>query len=386
MIRATLSLLVATVTLGTVARAQTRVAVRTAVHVESYSFGSGSSTYPRASQLSIPLGVTIDLGRFGNVALSGGYANTLLSSDVDSVPDQRVAGATDTQLRLSINLVPDRLVALVEGALPTGVSEIASTELDAAGVISRDLIGFTTNSFGTGGGLGGGLVGAVPAGKMALGFGATYTQPFTYEPIQPQTGTFRLRVGGELRMRAGLEGPLGRRSYLRAAGVFAVRQNDQVNDSTVNGVGNRVTGYLTFNQGIGQSTSLTLYGFDVYRGTPSIEGSALGLSALPKGNLFSLGGRLAVGAGRAAMVTPSVEYRLSHAAPPDPADPNDPATAGSGSLQKLGSSVRAGVSLAYEISNSAALVLNGSGLFGSTVVQNGDFSGFRVSLNFSLTP
>ena len=386
MIRSTLFLLAATAALGTVAQAQTRVMVRTAVHVESYSFGSGSSTFSRASQLSIPLGVTVDFGRFGNLALSGGYANTLLSSDVDSVPDQRVAGAVDTQLRLSINLVPGRLVALVEGALPTGVNKIASTELAAAGVISRDLIGFTTNSFGTGGGFGGGLVGAVPAGKMALGFGATYTQPFAYEPFQPQSGTFRLQVGGELRMRAGLEGPIGRRSYLRAAGVFAVRQNDQVNDSTVNGVGNRLTGYLTFNQGIGQSASLTLYGFDVYRGTPSIEGSALGLAALPRSNLFSLGGRLAIGAGRVTTVTPSVEYRLSHAAAPDPVDPDDPTTAGSGSLEKLGSSVRAGVSLTYEVSSSAALVLNGSGLFGSTVLQNGDFSGFRVALNFSLTP
>lgn len=372
--------LVAPVALG----AQARIRANTAAFFESYKFGTGL-VFSQVSELTIPLGVSVQLGALGNIALSSGYARVdLKTADPAQLSDQQISGLTDTEVRLSVNVLPGKLVALVTGAVPTGVKTVQLEELSILGAISSDVIGFAASNLGNGGSLGGGFAGALPVGRFAIGVGATVKQPLGYTPVLGEPD--QLTPGNEIRFRAGVEGPLARRTYLRAAGILARTAKDRVaapdaggtlTESTKHGVGNRFIGYLSVNQGIGPA-SITLYGFDVFRGDPQIEQTAVGAAVLPRGNLIALGGRLDISVGRATSVSPRGEYRLSTAAP-------DTATT---ALRRLGQSARVGLDLRHQVSRAMALVLQGDGMRGH-VIQAGarvNVEGFRAALHLELTP
>lgn len=357
-------------------RAQSPVSFRTSVVFESYSFDAGLS-FDHLSELTIPVTARIDFGRTGNLVISSGFASVDLSSaDPTQLVDQQVSGALDTQARLSFNVVPDRFVFLVTGAAPTGVQTVEFDELSVLGAISSDLIGFAISELGTGGNVGAGFAGAIPVGRMAVGFGATFQQPFRYEPVAGSGD--ELRSGNEFRLRGGLEGAIGSRTYIRFAGIFARRGKDEINDVTQNGVGHRLVGYLSVNQGLGRSASLTVYGFDVFRSDPQIEATAVGAAVLPRGNLVAAGARLAFTVAPGTQITPRVEYRGSAAAP----DTTDT------SLQKLGDSFRFGVELRRRLNPGLALVLQGGGLTGDVRQSGTDvgFTGYRAGLHLEVTP
>jgi hypothetical protein len=209
---------------------------------------------------------------------------------------------------------------------------------------------------------------------MALGVGATFQQPLKYDPVQGQGD--RLRPGGEIRLRGGIEGAVGPRTYLRVAGIFARRQKDEINEATLNGVGNRYVGYVSLNQAVGRS-SVTVYGFDVFRSDPQIEPTATGAALLPRGNLLAAGAQFALGVAPSTRVTPRVEFRTSRSAPD--ATVTD--------LQRLGSSFRFGIDLRHRVNRNVALVVQGGGLIGD-VVQAGttvDFRGYRAGLHLEVT-
>jgi hypothetical protein len=214
----------------------------------------------------------------------------------------------------------------------------------------------------------------VPAGKFAIGFGATYKMPLAYTPVASTSPT-SLQPGAELRIRGGIEGGLGPRTYLRFAGIFARSTQDKVGGTLKNGVGNRLIGYLSLNHGLGRA-SITAYGFDVLRGSPQIEPTALGAAVLPKGNLVAGGLRVDVTAAPRTTVSPRFEYRLSTAA--------DTA----GALRRLGSSARFGVDVRQTLSRSLAAVLQAGGAVGSVAKADGfvSFNGLRAAIQFELTP
>ncbi|MBI2538104.1 MAG: hypothetical protein HYW06_14315 [Gemmatimonadetes bacterium] len=365
-------------TLASPALAQGRWQGRTAVFYESYDFGAGL-VFDRVSEMIVPLGLTYGLGRLGNIALSSGYARVDLRSTDTTLGDQQVSGLLDTEARLSVNLVPGKLIMLVTGAVPTGITTVQQKELAILGALSSDVIGFAASSLGSGGNLGGGFAGALPLGRWAAGLGATFKRPMGYAPVLGEDA--QLKPGAELRLRAGLEGPLARRTYVRAAAILARTSKDRIAfagvDSTRNGVGNRLITYLSVNQGI-RSVSLTVYGFDVYRGDPQIEATAIGAAKLPRGHLLALGGRLDIPLGARSAVSPNAEWRASDTAP------NDTVTA----LERLGASLRYGVDVRHRLTRSAALVVQGAGVSGH-IVQAGNrvnLSGYRVALHLELTP
>ena len=352
---------------------QQQMEVRTSALFESYSFDAGLP-FEKISEFTIPVTITYQLGKLGNVALSSGYASvSLTSSDPTRLANQTVSGALDTEARLTLNVVPGRLVALMTGAFPTGTKTVESEELSILGVISSDVIGFSTSSLGTGGNLGGGFAGAVPFGRMAVGFGATFSKPLEYRPVLGQVDD--LRPGSDFRLRTGIEGPIARRTYVRVTGIYARRAKDQINGSSQNGVGNRFIGYASVNHGLG-SSALTLYAFDVYRGDPQIEQTAAGAAILPKGNLIGLGAQLSIPLGFRTSVVPQLEFRNSAAAP-------DTVTT---SLQRLGRSLRVGVDFRRPVTERLALVLHADGLTGSVRLSGSDvgITGLRASARMEL--
>ncbi len=358
----------------TAVAAQGNLDVRVSTLFESYSFDTGLP-FRKVTEFTVPVSITYQLGRFGNIALSSGYATVdLTSSDPTQLADQTVSGVLDTEARLSVNVVPGRLVALFTGSLPTGVKTVAFEELSILGVITSDLIGFSTSNFGTGGSVGGGFAGAVPVGRMAVGFGATYDHPLEYQPILGQPND--LLPGAELRLRAGIEGPIGRRTYIRLTGILARRQKDRVDGVTQNGVGNRFVGYVAVNHGLG-SSQITLYAFDVFRGDPRIEQTAAGAAFLPRGNLIGVGGEVTIPVGVTSSLVPRFEFRHSSVAPDEM----------NTTLQKLGQSLRVGADFRARAMQNVAVVAHVDGLTGSARQIDNDvgFTGFRVALHIELT-
>jgi hypothetical protein len=133
--------------------------------------------------------------------------------------------------------------------------------------------------------------------------------------------------------------------------------------------------YLSLNHGLGRA-SVTAYGFDVLRGSPQIEQTALGAAVLPKGNLIAGGLRIDITAAPRTVLSPRFEYRLSSAA--------DTA----GTLRRLGSSARFGVDVRQSLSRSLAAVLQAGGAAGSVARADGyvSFNGLRAAIQFELTP
>ncbi len=358
----------------TAVAAQENLDVRVSTLFEGYNFGAGLP-FKKISQFTVPVSITYQLGRFGNIALSSGYATVdLTSSDPTQLADQTVSGVLDTEARLSVNVVPGRLVALFTGSVPTGVKTVAFEELSILGAIASDVIGFSTSNFGTGGSVGGGFAGAVPVGRMAVGFGATYDHPLEYQPILGQPND--LRPGAEVRLRAGIEGPIGRRTYIRLTGILARRQKDRVDGVTQNGVGNRFVGYVAVNHGLG-SSQITLYAFDVFRGDPRIEQTAAGAAFLPRGNLIGVGGEVTIPVGVTSSLVPRFEFRHSSVAPDEM----------NTTLQKLGQSLRVGADFRARAMQNVAVVAHVDGLTGSARQSANDvgFTGFRVALHIELT-
>jgi hypothetical protein len=337
---------------------------------ESYTFDEGFD-FSKLEQITVPLGADFRLGRWGELAVSSSWQYTRLHPANPSDPVQVLKGLTDTDFRLGLNLVPSRLTLLVGGVIPTGIETVDPRELTVLGAIASDIIGVITNNTGTGGKVAMGFVGAFPLGRYALALGATIDNSFQYKPVSDNSA--QLKPGNQLRVRLGFEGPVGRRAYLRFAGVYALRTKDQVDGDPVNSIGNRLTGYLSVNQGLA-STTLTVYAFDVFRADPQLEPTAVGSAVLPAGNLLAFGFRWDVPLARVWSFTPRAEFRNSHLAPPE--DPNAP-------LELAGRSLRGGVDFSRRFGRSFSLVAQGDGLTGF-VVQQGtrvNMKGFRVGLH-----
>ena len=360
-------------------QAQGPVEVHVAGFYESYAFDTdvGALQLKSISEMSVPVGIDVNFGRFADLAISTGFANVQLASkDTDVLPDQTISGVLDTEARLSMNVIPNRLMVLVNGAIPTGVKTVSQNELAVIGALSSDIIGFASPQMGSGGNIGGGFAGAVPVGKFALGLGGTYQLPLSYVPVSDRAG--ELKPGQEFRFRAGIEGPLARRTYVRFAGIYAMRSKDEIDSDTQNGVGNRIVGYLSLNQGLGSST-LVLYGFNVFRSDPQIQATATGAAVLPRGNLTAAGMRWTFPLGPGMSFGPRAEFRNSLTA-------NSETDA---TLRKAGHSIRVGMDLRRQVNQQLAVVFQAGGITGSMADPNRTmvgFRGFRFAVHTEIKP
>jgi len=375
MMRSTVVLL-AGLFLGWPLSAQIQPGGNGAVLFERYSFESGL-LYTDVSEFTVPLTVSIPLGTRAIMTLSGGMTRVSLTGDPEmGLDDKDLSGVLDTEARLVVDLIPSRLSFLATGVLPTGTEALEIGEEAVLSALSSPVVGFSATRLGGGGRAGAGLVGAIPVGEMALGLAGTYTHSVAYNPVVGQSTEWK--PGGEVRVRAGLEGAVSPRSYLRVASIFAMRQADQLNGVDRGEMGKQFHLYAALNQGM-ESASLTVYAFDSYRSAPQIEASSIGAVQMPKGNLLALGAKLEIAVARETRLVPKAEFRKLSEAPRD--------QTGNGSMESAGSTFRVGADLKQPLNQNLALVLEANGLFGS--VGNGaggtvGVTGFRggVHLEF----
>jgi hypothetical protein len=359
---------------------QVPVRVRGGGFYESYSFDPGLP-FRSVSEVALPLAVDVGLGRYATLTLSSGFVSINLESADTAAADQTLSGALDTELRLGVNVIPGRLILLASGALPTGIKSVEEQELTILAALTSDIVGFSVPSVGSGGTLGGGVVGAIPVGRFALGLGATFTHSLAYQPVVGQTD--EIKPAAEIRGRAGIEGPLGRTTYLRVATVVARRGKDEFAGAAQNGVGMRFIGYGEVAQGLG-NMQLTLYGYDVYRGSPQLEATAIGQAILPKGNLIVGGLRFSLPVTRTTTILPRAEFRYSSQAQGG-FDSTDAFV--QGPMEKAGTSWRFGVDLRQHLAGPFAMVASGGVLTGNIVQAGTDIglSGYRFGLLLEVT-
>ncbi len=369
---------------GSLVAGQVPIKVTIGGSAESYGFdpgfgpAPGQVEYTQITQIAAPVGVVVPLGRYGDITVSTGFVHVLLNSRYpETLENQTLTGALDTEMRLSWNVIPGRVIAFVNGVIPTGTATVEEGQLNILGVLASDVIGFRIPTVGTGGGGGGGFGAAVPiSGSWSVGIGGSVRVPLAYQPL---TGVAdEIKPGTDLRLRAGVEGSIARRTYLRIAGVFARQGDYTVADTGRSGVGNRIMGHLSLNQGVG-SGALTVYAFDVFRGTPEL----IGASVLPRGNLMGAGARYELPLGSRFRAVPRAEFRFS-----------SQATADDDTLRKAGNSWRFGADLQYDLGGPLRVVLQGDGVIGSLrpltmlepSVQLIDFGGWRAGLFLELRP
>jgi hypothetical protein len=356
--------------------AQFPVGANGAVLFEKYGFDSGLA-YSDVSEVTLPLTFSTYLGRRAYLTVSGGVPSiSLTAADGVGDSDQTISGLVDTEARVMVDLIPDRLSLLFTAVAPTGMEALDIDEGPILSALSSEVIGFSTMNLGSGGRAGGGMVGAIPVGEMALGLAATYTHSLAYTPVVGQTAEWK--PGGEIRVRAGMEGNPGPDTYLRVAGIFATRQKDQIDGSSSGGLGNQFHGYAALNQRV-RSSTLTLYFTDSYRSAPQIEPTPVGAVRVPKGNLLALGAKVEIPVSREIRLIPQTEYRRLSEAPRD--------ETGSGALESAGSTIRIGADLKVPLTSGFALVLEGNGLFGNVAGMDGGeigVSGFRGGVHLEL--
>ena len=356
--------------------AQASVVVNTAFLFERYSFDSGLS-YSEVTELTLPLTFSAPLGRHSALTVSGGFTRVSVGNpSASSQEEQVVSGLIDTEARLVVGLVPGRFSLLMTAVAPTGMEALEVEDEAVLTALSSQVIGFSTTNLGSGGRAGAGFVGVLPLGEMALGVAGSYTHSLAYTPVVGQTSEWK--PGGEIRIRAGLEGTVGPRSYLRVAAIFGVRQKDQVDGEEQGGLGNQIHTYFSLNHGV-ESAAVTVYAVNSYRSAPQIEATAVGAVRLPKGNLLALGAKAEIPVTRETRFVPQFEYRRLAEAPRD--------GIGDGSLESAGSTFRVGADLRHPLSRSIAVVAEANGLFGSVGTGEGatvSVSGFRAGLHLEV--
>jgi len=354
------------------ATAQVGATVRAATLFESYSFDDGLG-YSSLSEFSTPVVIDFDLGDRYDFLVSSGFARVSAESE-NGGRDISVSGPLDTEARLTVELLPSRLSLLVTGTIPTGTTEVDTNAGAALGLIASEVLDFSIVRLGSGGGIGAGLVGAIPVGNFALGAAASIGTGTEYTPVE---GGLDYRPGSELRFRLGVEGPVGRTSYLRLAAVTSRRSEVELGGEVQGEPGLETSLYATLQQGLGAST-LSVYAFGSMRSEPIIEPSALGIVVLPEARIFVTGARWTLNVRDRDRLMPRVEFRLSDAVPP----PAGGFTGTSGDFQRLGTTLRLGADYRLRATPDVSVVFQADGLTGQigTLGSSGtlpDVSGFR---------
>ncbi|MGH7751341.1 MAG: hypothetical protein ACREN5_00865, partial [Gemmatimonadales bacterium] len=326
--------------------------------VQGYSFGSGLA-FDRVTQITLPASVVHRFSPRLTVDVSTAFATASVRTAGGS--SLSISGLVDTDVRAVLSIVPSRLLFTLVTTLPTGRTSVADTVVPLFGVLATDLLDFSMPSFGSGGAVTGGLASAFRLGSdWALGAAASYRYTLNYSPV---AGSGQLEPGDELRLRVGLEGPLGGGTYLRSALVVTASGGDTLTGSQSSITGDRLLGYAAMSLPFGRSVA-SFYAFDMYRMRPrGFNTTYKNAVQVPRGNVMVLGARLDRPLSPTMRLSPALEFRNE--------------VVGSGnSFQTLGSLFRFGADLRWRVAASATVVFQGQLAFGSVQDQGTSVSVF----------
>ncbi|HLZ45916.1 MAG TPA: hypothetical protein VKQ05_09605 [Gemmatimonadales bacterium] len=319
---------------------------RSGAYFESYSFGDGLA-FKRISEFTIPISVTQRVGQRLVIDVGTAFASASVRQADGTTINH--SGLIDTDLRASFSMIPGKLIFNLVGSIPTGATAVPDTTIPLFGATATDLLGFTTPSFGSGGGISAGFASAFRMGQnWAVGTGASFRQGASYQPVKGQPG--QLSPGGEARARFGIEGPFGGGKYFRGALVYTSTANNGLGPTEESGIGDRVLAYAAVSMPLGNS-HLSLYGWDMRR-LRARSWDQPNTISVPRGNVLALGARLERLLGEHTTLAPMVEFRHELTGPGP-------------KMELLGYLLRTGADLRYRVSDRAAVVLQAQVAFGS---------------------
>lgn len=316
---------------------------RTGVYFESYSFGMGLA-FNRISEFTIPISVTQRIGDRLAIDLGTAFARASVTEAGGGGATITHSGFVDTDLRATFSVVPGKVVFNLVGTIPTGATAVPDTTIPLFGATATDLLGFTTPSFGSGGGVSAGFASAFKMGtSWAVGTGVSYRYGASYVPVKNGS---EMSPGGEIRGRLGLEGPFGGGKYFRGALVITKTAASDLGGGETSTVGTRVLGYAAVSMPLG-SSSLSLYGWEMRR-----MQAAAGTVPMPRGNVLALGARLDRPLNPKTTLSPLLEFRHELTGP-------------ASRMVLLGYLLRAGTDVRYRLSDRAAGVVQAQLAFGT---------------------
>jgi len=243
-VRRAAALLFAAAALAAPARAQLpfdgKSGWRVAPIAQAWSFGccSGDSTagsLKSASQFTLPLSGAFAIGPSVLIDAYAAYVvGSATSRDSGSVPSHTVSvnGLTDLTMRGSVKLHGDDVRLTVGVNLPTGLTDLDSSQFAAQFVLASPVLAAASPVLGSGFSATAGVVGAKKIGAWAWGAGASYQYRTEYSPFQAAAlglGTsvtsVALAPGSAIRLSAGGDGLVGQGAMAFSVAVTLYSQD-----------------------------------------------------------------------------------------------------------------------------------------------------------------
>jgi len=250
------------------------------------------------SELAIPVFVSMPMGSRASFDIGTAYARAQVSSGADR---SDISGLTDVQLRAQYTLGSDRVVLTGGVNLPTGNATVSPDQLAAASLIGSDFLAFPVSNMGTGLAVTGGAAMAYPLGAWNLGAGASVRRSRAYEPFDVPGASFRYQPGDEVRLRLGVDRPVGE-GRLALGATYAAFGHDDAGGFTYN-TGDRVIALGELTGRLGEQ-DYTVAAYNVFRAPGSYaSGDRAGRENIA--NLFLSLGVHTLG----TIVEPSLELR-----------------------------------------------------------------------------
>ena len=297
---------------------------------ERWSFGDGlyqtsiaggdSVRVESASQLTVPISLSVPLGERWTVDLSGAYASgtvSLATRDTSLDVDRyAVNGLTDLRLRATGRVIGDNVIVTLGVNVPTGKTSLNGEEFSAMRVLAAPAFAFQTPTLGLGAGGTAGVVVAYEAAGWAWAFGGSYELRSAYDPV---TFVGELNPSDAVHLSVGGDGLIGQNGMTigLSADIFTKDQLSALEPQGGGGqnaapaaaetqLGPIVTVDWQLRLAASRFRELTLYAVDRYRTKYKRAGVAVDGSS---GNYFDTGVRSVLPVARSSAILTHLNVR-----------------------------------------------------------------------------
>lgn len=177
----------------------------------------------RLRQVNTPFGAVIPVGRF-TFDIGTAWVSTKLRR-ADGV-EAEVKAFTDTQVRGSVVLGRDAIVATVLVNLPTGLERATPLDYIVIGAVSPGLLGFPVTGYASGLSVTSGLAAAIQAGAWSLGLAGSVRMGRSFTAYEDAAGPITYKPGVEGRFRGAADRLIGG-SHLSFGLTYSTFGDDQ---------------------------------------------------------------------------------------------------------------------------------------------------------------
>lgn len=282
------------------------ISATTGADAQRYTFGSGTSLRS-ITQVAVPIGLVIPLGRRVSVDIGTSYAWTKVELQDGTTPE--LASLTDTQIRVAWLLGRDAAVLSLMVNLPTGAEQTTLGEFSASSAVSTNFLPFPVHTYGTGAAVTGGVALARPWGAWNVGIAGSVRVNGAYQPFSNPPEAIHYRQAIEGRLRVGFDRLVGssRLALGATVGTFGTDEFTNGAGTTVGQYqpGTRLIGEAVLTSPLGRGT-ITAFVWDYFRSAG--EDKDLGTAANQE-NILTAGVQGAWRLAGKMSVMPSLEGR-----------------------------------------------------------------------------